>query len=275
MAGMSADAGRTAISDSTSPSSFLTDGSPGGLILSDIGPIGDSITFRVDFPRVPIITLSARAIYFDPLGDERDRIDTSVVVRNTGYGMDSLSTSVITGGVQADSAIVVRPTTFALAPGDSQKVSITLRPRLIAPGYYSPGVRIASRFGLDTKIFSVVLDFEKVVAVAEVRSSLPAAYTLGQNSPNPFNPSTTITYGIPVRGHVSMTVFNTLGQQVAVLYNGDQDAGYHTLQFDARGLPSGVYFYRMHARSSDVLPGRDSGDDPGSFMETKKLLLVR
>jgi hypothetical protein len=121
----------------------------------------------------------------------------------------------------------------------------------------------------------VVLDFEKVVAVAEVRSALPAAYTLGQNSPNPFNPFTTITYGIPVRGHVSMTVFNTLGQQVAVLYNGDQDAGYHTLQFDARGLPSGVYFYRMHARSSDVLPGRDSVDDPGSFMETKKLLLIR
>ncbi len=260
MAGMSADAGRTALSDSTTPSSFLTDGSPGGLILRDVGYIGDSITFKVEFPRVPIIALSARAIYFDPIGDERESIDTSVVVRNTGYGMDSIATSVSAGGVQADSAIVVRPSAFALAPGDSQKVTITVRPRLITPGYYSPGVRVTSRFGIDPKVFTVILDFEKVVSVAAVRAGIPAAYSLGQNSPNPFNPSTTITYGIPVRGLVTLDVFNALGQQVAVLYHGHQEAGYHTVQFDARGLSTGAYFCRMQA---------------GSFVATKKLLLLQ
>jgi flagellar hook assembly protein FlgD len=59
---------------------------------------------------------------------------------------------------------------------------------------------------------------------------------------------------------VTLTVFNTLGQQVSVLKNGDQEAGYHEVRFDGANLPSGVYFYRMQA---------------GSFTETKKLLLVR
>jgi hypothetical protein len=85
-------------------------------------------------------------------------------------------------------------------------------------------------------------------------------FTLNQNYPNPFNPSTTIRYGLPSRSHVTLTVFNALGQQVSVLQNGELEAGYHEVKFDAQNLPSGVYFYRMRA---------------GSYVETKKLLLVR
>jgi Secretion system C-terminal sorting domain len=59
---------------------------------------------------------------------------------------------------------------------------------------------------------------------------------------------------------VTLTVYNTLGQQVALLQNGDQETGYHEVKFDGAGLSSGVYFYRIEA---------------GSFVETKKLLLVR
>ena len=58
----------------------------------------------------------------------------------------------------------------------------------------------------------------------------------------------------------SLTVFNTLGQQVAVLQNGEQEARYHEVKFDGNGLSSGVYFYRLTA---------------GTFVETKKLLVVR
>jgi hypothetical protein len=91
-------------------------------------------------------------------------------------------------------------------------------------------------------------------------SAVPLMYLLYQNYPNPFNPTTTIRYGLPQRSHVTLTVYNTLGQQVALLQNGEQGAGYHEVKFDARNLGSGVYFYKLHA---------------GDFVETRRLLLVR
>jgi hypothetical protein len=93
-----------------------------------------------------------------------------------------------------------------------------------------------------------------------VGSSAPVSFILNQNYPNPFNPSTTIGYAVPVRSHVVLSVYNALGQEVAILQNGDQEAGYHEQVFDARGLPSGIYWYRMTA---------------GSFVETRRLVLVR
>ncbi|MBK7259909.1 MAG: T9SS type A sorting domain-containing protein [Ignavibacteriae bacterium] len=91
-------------------------------------------------------------------------------------------------------------------------------------------------------------------------AGMPGHIVLEQNYPNPFNPSTTIRYGLQHRSHVMLTVFNTLGQQVAVLQDGELDAGYREARFDASNLPSGVYFYRLQA---------------GSFTDTKKLLVVR
>jgi hypothetical protein len=89
---------------------------------------------------------------------------------------------------------------------------------------------------------------------------LPERYVLEQNYPNPFNPSTTIRYGLSQRTVVTLIVYNTLGQQVAVLQNGEQEAGSHEVRFDAGKLASGVYFYRLHA---------------GAFVEAMKLVLVR
>ena len=90
--------------------------------------------------------------------------------------------------------------------------------------------------------------------------NLPREVGLSQNYPNPFNPSTTIRYVLPSRSHVTLTVFNTLGQRVAVLQNGEQQAGYHEAVFDASGLPSGVYLYRLTA---------------GSSVQTMKMAVVR
>ena len=89
---------------------------------------------------------------------------------------------------------------------------------------------------------------------------LPAAPVLSQNYPNPFNPATTIRYGLSHRSQVRLVVYNALGQQVAILMQGVQEAGYHEARFDGSGLSSGVYVYRLTA---------------GEYSAAKKLLLVR
>ena len=88
----------------------------------------------------------------------------------------------------------------------------------------------------------------------------PRVYSLLQNYPNPFNPTTTIRYGLPQRSIVILSVYNTLGQEVATLVNETQGAGYHDVRFDGGGLASGVYLYRLRA---------------GAYSETKRCLLIR
>jgi subtilisin-like proprotein convertase family protein len=85
-------------------------------------------------------------------------------------------------------------------------------------------------------------------------------YALHQNYPNPFNPQTNIAFDLAAPGAVKLEVFNTLGQSVYVLYEGTLSAGPHMAVFDAAGLPSGVYFYRLQA---------------GDFVDIKKMALMK
>jgi len=95
---------------------------------------------------------------------------------------------------------------------------------------------------------------------AEQGKQVPEKFSLEQNYPNPFNPSTTIRYGLPHKSAVSLTVYNTLGQQITRLVNDVQEAGYHEVRFDGSSLPSGVYFYRVEAEG---------------FVSTHKLVLLK
>ncbi|NNG27996.1 MAG: T9SS type A sorting domain-containing protein [Ignavibacteriaceae bacterium] len=91
-------------------------------------------------------------------------------------------------------------------------------------------------------------------------STTPNNYALSQNFPNPFNPATTINYQIPERSFVTLKAYDVLGNEVATLINDEKPAGSYEVSFDASSLPSGVYFYKLHA---------------GSFTETKKMILLR
>ena len=76
---------------------------------------------------------------------------------------------------------------------------------------------------------------------------LPSAISLNQNYPNPFNPQTTITYQIDSPQHVRLDVFNTQGQRIQTLVDGMQAVGEYSIRFEAGGLPSGLYVYRLQA----------------------------
>jgi hypothetical protein len=90
------------------------------------------------------------------------------------------------------------------------------------------------------------------VSVAE-RPEIPTTYALEQNYPNPFNPSTFIEFALPRQDHVQLDVYNVIGQKVATLVNESRPAGYYRERFDASGMASGMYFYRLSTGGATFL----------------------
>jgi hypothetical protein len=114
----------------------------------------------------------------------------------------------------------------------------------------------------DTNDFtpSLILNVEQ-----DLGTGIPQEYSLGQNSPNPFNPSTVIHFAIPRAASVSLKVYNIVGQEVADLLIGTLPAGAFWTTWDGKDMngktvSSGVYFYRLQA---------------GDYAETKKMLLMK
>lgn len=73
----------------------------------------------------------------------------------------------------------------------------------------------------------------------------PTAFYLKQNFPNPFNPSTIISFNLPKKNHVTLKIYNTIGNEIATLIDGDIQAGTHEIKWDAKTISAGVYFYRI------------------------------
>jgi hypothetical protein len=95
---------------------------------------------------------------------------------------------------------------------------------------------------------------------------VPKAFALEQNYPNPFNPTTNIQYQLPESGEVTVSVFNSIGQQVALLANMEnQPAGIYTVSWDAGSAASGVYFYRIEV----------AGESGATFMDVRKMTLIK
>lgn len=109
-----------------------------------------------------------------------------------------------------------------------------------------------------TKVANLLLNFFKTETTAaswflkspttRVKNNpnhMPHGLRLEQNYPNPFHPTTTIRFVLPRREYVTLKIFNTFGQEVRTLVNGEIDGGEHRVPFDATGLPSGTYFYQI------------------------------
>jgi hypothetical protein len=135
-----------------------------------------------------------------------------------------------------------------------------------------PFAVVASDFDLDgRKDLAIASSFDTVFVLYNLGGGVtgidegaaaerPASFALEQNYPNPFNPSTRIRFNLPVPGVASMKVFDVLGREIRTLVNDVLPAGNHEVMFDAGGIASGVYFYRLES---------------GNRVLTRKLLLVR
>ncbi|GAB4290185.1 MAG: hypothetical protein Kow0098_08580 [Ignavibacteriaceae bacterium] len=121
--------------------------------------------------------------------------------------------------------------------------------RTVTPGVYY--------YRLKQVDFSGTYEYSDEV---QVEVNPPLVFGLEQNYPNPFNPSTTIKFSLPSNELTKLTVYNALGEEVALLINEVLQAGFHQVSFNAAGLPSGVYFYRIEA---------------GDFTQVRKMMLTK
>jgi len=111
----------------------------------------------------------------------------------------------------------------------------------------------------------VQIDYDgtsKIIGTTQVTVVAPSTYALKQNYPNPFNPATSINYELPKSSHVTLKVYNLLGQEVASLVNTTQNAGSYSVNFSTNsyGMSSGIYFYRL---------------DTGNYSEMKKMAVIK
>jgi hypothetical protein len=185
-----------------------------------------------------------------PISADRVRLEWSTLSEVNNYGFYVERRSYRTGDFQ------MLPGSFLSGRGTST-----------SPCHYAYTDENASRGEWEYRLRQVDLDgtiwFSEAIRVevhTGVSVSTPAAFVLMQNFPNPFNPSTTIRYGLSRRSQVTLSVMNALGQQVATIVQGEQEAGYHEVKFDASNLASGVYFYRIQA---------------GEYVQTNRLLYLR
>lgn len=100
----------------------------------------------------------------------------------------------------------------------------------------------------------------QTAGITTLSTQIPDKFLLAQNYPNPFNPSTKINFAVPYRSFVSLKVFDMSGKEVSALVNGTLTAGTYVYEFDAAGLPSGTYFYKL---------------ETSDFTSTKKLILLK
>jgi len=109
--------------------------------------------------------------------------------------------------------------------------------------------------------WGIQINNQVLVGVEEIAGTVPEQFHLQQNYPNPFNPTTTIQFAVPRQALVTIKLYDILGREVRTLVNEEKSPGNYKVLFDAAGLASGTYFYRLEAA--------------GSFVETKKLMLLK
>ncbi|MGB6123469.1 MAG: choice-of-anchor D domain-containing protein [Bacteroidota bacterium] len=212
-----------------------------------------------------LLEVDVSEIDFGALDVNTPSRDTVFTIRNSGTAEDSVYLSLDYRGLKPEAALSVTPVSVSIGPGDSLEVRFTFFPPLIVRTFnslYTPRILIDSQFSGKEKHFErpVRIVLVGTLSAEDPVGTVPATYFLEQNYPNPFNPTTLIAFGLPRSGHITMKIFNVVGELVGVLADGFYPPGRYRAAWDAGHLPTGTYFYQLRA---------------GERVLTKKLLLIR
>jgi subtilisin family serine protease len=216
--------------------------------------------------------------------DPVDAYFTCALISKGEYGFYGIQNDGNDGGINIYDGFSDDEKWFALSDGVNKTNAGPQDVSFVASGGdYDIPAGDSIEVGFAIAVGKTLEDLRSVVATAKAfydssltgveeinEKTLPIRFSLAQNYPNPFNPTTTIAYSIPSviaksgatrqSVNVALDVYNSLGQKIATLVNKAQAPGNYSVRFDASNLPSGVYFYRLHA---------------GSFVATKKMILLK
>jgi hypothetical protein len=210
-------------------------------------------------PAWPVFEASSEVLVFGDVPTDQPA-SMNFWVYNSGGGDDLIisATSIVPPGAAA--VYTFEPETFTVAAGDSEEVIVTFAPTSVGQNYN--GLVTITNNSINDPAYRITVTGtgDDPISADESGSGLPAEFAMAQNYPNPFNPSTHIQFALPVQSEVRLTVFNTLGQQVATLFTGIVEAGVHSFEFDAADYTAGLYFYKLEA---------------GSFTQTRKMMLLK
>ncbi len=233
--------------------------------------VSDAFTFQNSYVRKD--TLSNGIGYwleFDHAQDvyvQGDVITSDTIDVVSGWNLvGSISSPVVASGITSNPGGMITSNFYGYKSG--YFVTDTIQP---GKGYW---VKVNQNGGLILSALSAmsVRNRIKIVETTELppsppdeqstnlRAQIPKEFALNQNFPNPFNPSTQFTYALPTSIHVTLKIFNVLGQEVVTVVDRFEGPGYKSLQFDASKLSTGIYFYRLQA---------------GKFTDIKKMVLLK
>ncbi len=207
----------------------------------------------------PLMTMSRSTFDFGNVGKDKS-LKIHFTIKNTSPNtlrIDSIATT--------SRQFIIEPgnSPFSVRYNDSAIVAITFTPDSLKS--YQGTLSIFTN-QQTPMVVAGLHGYSTLTSVYQTGDMTPSAYALRQNFPNPFNPSTTFSYSLPVRSHVRLHVYSILGQQVAELVDADQPAGTFQVTWNA-DVTSGMYFYRIEAVSHGELPQR--------FADVKKMIFMR
>jgi len=225
-----------------------------------IGPIGfasvSGLAFRFEPPKVPHIDISPLSVDFNEVTVGSGGVIRAITISSVGN--DTLTVSTISDPGLPFTLSKIPALPLLIPPGGIDTIEVTFSP--------SSADSSAATFSInsnDPDNPSQIVSLSGVGIVSkqdDAISGIPVRFCLHQNYPNPFNPLTTIRYEIPVTGPVKINIYDMLGREVLKLVDGVKAPGIYTITWNAADLPSGVYLYRLQAKS---------------FTTTKKVVLIK